>query len=308
MVDPVRRILVATDYSASAIVALNYACSIANKFDAELHILHVIEEPLPSLIPEGVWVDPQDLLPELAQDGELFLAERTKKLRLDPKIQVVRTVIVGYPSEEIHIYADDHHIDLIVLGTRGNRGLSRAVMGSVAEKTVRLAKCPVLTLHYSHEPGLDNAALAEQPVLLRTILVATDFSPPANRARDLAIALAARFGAAVHMLNVVPEPLPIPGPEGMWVRPEDLTPAGVETASKTLAENVDSIEAQSNCLIIREVKVGYPIDVIQSYAADHKVDLIVLGTQGHRGIAHLLLGSVAEKIVRLASCPVLTTH
>lgn len=308
MVDPVRRILVATDYSASAIVALNYACTIANKFDAELHILHVIEEPLPSVIPEGVWIDPQDVLPGLVHDGKLFLAERTKNLRLESKVQVVRAVTTGYPSEKIHRYADDHHMDLIVLGTRGNRGLSRAVMGSVAEKTVRLAKCPVLTLHYSHEPGLDNATLADQPVVLRTILVATDFSPPANRARDLAMALATKFGAAVHMLNVVTEPLPIPGPEGMWVRPEDLTPACVETASKALADNVASIEPQSQCLIIREVKVGYPIDVIQSYAADHKVDLIVLGTQGHRGLAHLLLGSVAEKVVRFASCPVLTTH
>jgi nucleotide-binding universal stress UspA family protein len=300
----VRRILVATDYGASAMLALDYACAIANKFGSELHILHVFEDPLPLGIPRFV-ADPGEILKTLIRNDSILLGERTKHLQVEPTIEMIRAVKVGYASDEIHRYACEHDIDLIVLGTRGRHGLSRAIMGSVAEKTVRMAKCPVLTTHYSHSRELEKA---DPSVTFRTILVATDLSPAANRARDLALNLAMKFGSEVHLLNVVEEPMPIPGPEGMWICPEDITPTYVERASERLADNVAGIEVHATCPILRAVKVGYPSNVIERYAVDHKIDLIVVGTQGHRGLAHLLLGSVAEKIVRSASCPVLTTH
>lgn len=301
---PVERILVATDYSASATLALDYACTIANKFGAELHILHVFEDPLPLGVPRFV-ADSGEILQTLVRNAGLFLNEHTKNLKLEPTVQVVRTVKCGFASDEIHNYASEHRSDLIVLGTRGRHGLTRAVMGSVAEKTVRLAKCPVLTTHYPHRR---DVASADPLVEIRTILVATDFSPAANRARDLAVSFATKFGSELHLLNVVVEPLPLPGPGGTWIRPEDVTPTYVEEALQKLADNVAAIEAEAACPVVRAVQVGYPIDTVERYAADHDVDLIVLGTQGHRGLAHLLLGSVAEKIVRSASCPVLTTH
>jgi nucleotide-binding universal stress UspA family protein len=300
----VERILVATDYSTSATLALDYACTIANKFGAELYILHVLEDPLPLGVPRFV-ADTGEILQTLVRDAGTFLSEHTKNIPVEPTIQVVRTVRSGFASDEIHKYASEHKSDLIVLGTQGRHGLSRVVMGSVAEKTVRLAKCPVLTTHYPH--GRDVAD-ADPQVEIRTILVATDFSPAANRARDLAVKLATKFGSELHLLNVVVEPLPLPGPGGTWIRPEDVIPSYIEEASQKLAENVAAIEAESARPIVRAVQVGYPIDTVERYAVDHNVDLIVLGTQGHRGLAHLLLGSIAEKIVRSASCPVLTTH
>lgn len=301
---PVERILVATDYGASATLALDYACAIANMFGAELHILHVLEDPLPLGVPR-YGADPGEILETLVRNDSVFLGERTKLLQVKPGPEVIRAVKVGYASDEIHRYASEHDIDLIVLGTRGQHGLSRAVMGSVAEKTVRIAKCPVLTTHYSHSRELEKI---DRSITFRTILVATDFSPAANRARDLALNFATKFGSEVHLLNVVEEPTPLPGPEGLWIRPENITPTDIEEASKKLADNVAALEAQSTCPMVRAVKAGYPTDVIQRYAEEHQVDLIVVGTQGHRGLAHLLLGSVAEKIVRSASCPVLTTH
>ncbi len=298
-----RRIVVATDYSTSAMMALNYACAIANRFGAELHVLHVMEKPLPLVVPQGVSVDPQECLPGLIRNATIFLGERTKHLQLEPTAQVVRAIRVGSPSEEIKKYATERDADLIVLGTRGSHGLSRLIMGSVAEKTVRLATCPVLTTHYSQ--GQEEGG---SPVNIRTILVATDFSPASNRARDLALSLSTKFGAELHLLNVVAESLPLPDPDGMWIQPDYDIPMRIEEASRKLAENVAVFEVESRRPIRQTVMVGYPIDVIERYAADQKVDLIVVGTQGHRGLAHFLLGSVAEKIVRLATCPVLTTH
>lgn len=299
-----KRILVATDYSPAAELALNYACSIANRFGAELHVLHVFEDPLPLAVPSFV-ADAKDVLQELLNNANTLLGEHCKNLPLESGVQLVRKVRVGYASDEIYEYASEHGIDLIVLGTQGRHGLSRFIMGSVAEKTVRLSSCPVLTAHCPNSRELGEAPLG---LAIRTILVATDFSPAANRARDIAVGLATKFGAEVHLLNVVVEPLPLPGPGGTWIRPEDVTPVYVKEAMQKLADNVAEIEATDGFPITRAVKVGYPIDAIERYATDHHADLIVLGTQGHRGLSHLLLGSIAEKVVRMAACPVLTTH
>ncbi len=142
---------------------------------------------------------------------------------------------------------------------------------------------------------------------IRRIVVATDFSRPANQALKYACTFAESFGAELHVLHVVVEPLPLPAPDGAWIRPEDAVPGMVEKAHRGLATATDGIELKAGRLIC-SVEVGFPIEQILKYVEDHHGDLIVLGTQGHRGLSRLLLGSVAEKIVRLATCPVLTVH
>lgn len=144
-------------------------------------------------------------------------------------------------------------------------------------------------------------------VSIRRIVVATDFSSPADQALEYACAFAEKFGAELHVLHVVVEPLPMPAPDGAWIRPEDSVPAMVEEARRDLASKTAGINLKAGSLICA-VEVGFPIEQILKYVADHQGDLIVLGTQGHRGLSRLLLGSVAEKIVRLATCPVLTVH
>lgn len=302
----IQRILVATDYSPAAKLALDFACTIANKFGAELHLLHVVVEPTPMVVPEGVWLERETIVPALARNAKIALTENTKGLQLEPNVQVIREVKIGYPSDEIQRYAVEQKVDLIVIGTQGHRGLSRILLGSVAEKTVRIAKCPVMTIH-APQPE-KNKAGASSFLTFQRILVATDFSPPAGRARDLGWTLASKYGAELHLLNIVVEPLPLPGPHGTWIRPEDATPAYVDSALRSLAEEAKEAELEPGLVVVRAVKVGYPVEAIQQYVADHQIDLIVLGTQGHGGLSHLLLGSIAEKIVRLATCPVLTTH
>lgn len=144
-------------------------------------------------------------------------------------------------------------------------------------------------------------------ILLRRILAATDFSASANHALKYARDLAENFGAELHVLNVVVEPLPLPAPDGAWIRPEDAIPEMVRRAQQDLAANTEDIKLNSGRLRCA-TEVGFPTEQILKYVKDHQVDLIVLGTHGHRGLSRLLLGSVAEKIVRLAPCPVLTVH
>lgn len=304
MLVPVRRILVATDYSPAANQALNYACAIANVFNAELHILHVMMDPLPLAVPEGGWNQRGKIIAELIRKADIELSEKTQSLPTRPDIRVLRVVREGYPAEEVRKYAANHQIDLVVLGTHGHRGLSHLLLGSVAEKTVRMVSCPVLTVH----AGNTTDETIPTQISLRRILVATDFSPAASRARDFAISLAAKFGAEIHLLHVVEPPAPIPAPDGLWIRPPDVTPTYVDDALRAIADNIKGLELGPNIQVVPAAKIGYPVEAITQYIPAHEIDLIVLGTQGHRGLAHLILGSVAEKIVRLATCPVLTMH
>lgn len=303
---PMRRILVATDYSPSAKQALNYACAIANSFNAELHILHVMMDPLPLAVPEGGLNQRDKIIAELLRKAEITHLENTQHLPSAPEVKVLRVVREGYPVNEIRKYAADQQIDLIVLGTQGHSGLSRLLLGSVAEKTVRLASCPVLTVH-----GVDSSSTDEtfpKQISPRRILVATDFSPAASRARDFASSLATKFKAELHLLHVVEIPPPIPSPDGLWISPANVTQTDVDAALRKIADNIKDLELAPDIQIIPAARIGYPVEAITQYIAENEVDLIVLGTQGHRGLAHVLLGSVAEKIVRLATCPVLTMH
>lgn len=145
-------------------------------------------------------------------------------------------------------------------------------------------------------------------VSIHRILCATDFSPPAQQAQNYASTLAEKLWAELHLLHVVVEPLPLPGPKGSWILPEAVLPSLIQKAELELADHTEASSLTTGSRPICTVKVGYPIEQILKYVKDNKIDLIVVGTQGHTGLSHLLLGSVAEKIVRLATCPVLTVH
>ena len=135
---------------------------------------------------------------------------------------------------------------------------------------------------------------------LTRILLPTDFSDTARYALDYARELAGPFGAGVHLLHVVPEPMQNLAMEAMPVV-TDLAERWKADAESRLEEiRLDGIET------VRAVRIGHAFVEILQYAADNAIDLIVMGTHGRGPVEHLLLGSVAEKVVRKASCPVLT--
>ncbi len=141
-----KRILLPTDFSDYSEQAMSYACAFAEQFDAELHILHVLQD-LVAVVPEpGVaFPPPGDYMGELKESANQALlqipaadwaADRT----------IVRETRQGPPFLEIIRYAKEQEIDMIVLGTHGRGGLAHVLLGSVAEKVVRKAPCPVLTV------------------------------------------------------------------------------------------------------------------------------------------------------------------
>jgi len=138
------RILVPTDFSEHSKTAVQYGCELASKFGADLHLLHVVEQ-LPVMYSEGAIFSPETEAELLAEAREL-LTKTPADIDVSA-LNVTRATLEGHPLVEIVRYARENEIDLIVIGTHGRTGLVHVLLGSVAEKVVRKAPCPVLTVH-----------------------------------------------------------------------------------------------------------------------------------------------------------------
>jgi universal stress protein A len=160
----IKNILVATDFSACSQVALTYARALARQFGATLHVLHAIERP---------FSDGTNGIGAVGLTGELQTAlEDAERARLDEVISaddrrtlhataVLRRL--DTPAHAIVDYAQSQHIDLVVIGTRGRHGLAHVVLGSVAERVVRTAACPVLTVRNGEREFVGPDALVQRP-------------------------------------------------------------------------------------------------------------------------------------------------
>ena len=146
----IHKIMAPADFSAHSEEAVRYACGLAERLGAELHLLHILSDVLPG--------GPDPLLmpvmpPEYYSESE-DRAEQSLCRLLDPKWGTPRAVVTevrwGSPVESIVSYAADHRVDLIVIATHGRTGLSHVLLGSVAERIVREAPCPVLTIRDHH--------------------------------------------------------------------------------------------------------------------------------------------------------------
>ncbi|HKH73362.1 MAG TPA: universal stress protein [Vicinamibacterales bacterium] len=147
MTESLNRILVPIDFSAHSEKAIRYATTLANKFGARLSLLHVIEDPFVT----GAWQaevfvpNIPELLNDLIKASETQMAGRKQQLAAHGFL-VETLVITGRPASAIVEQASDGRFDLIVMGTHGHTGLAHAFLGSVAERVVQKAPCPVLTV------------------------------------------------------------------------------------------------------------------------------------------------------------------
>jgi nucleotide-binding universal stress UspA family protein len=147
-----RRILVPTDFSKHSEIAVSYATALAEKFSSEIHLIHVVQD-LAVFVPDAVAVTPPVAVPveQFAAAARDALARAVREYHLD-RFTVHSEVREGPPFSEIVRYAKEAEVDLIVMGTHGHTGLVHVLLGSVTEKVVRKAPCPVLTVrHPEHE-------------------------------------------------------------------------------------------------------------------------------------------------------------
>ena len=281
-----KRILLPTDFSECANAALDHALILAQRFDADLHLLHVaIEE---ESLSEDEPLDTQDLMDQIELSAlARHLLSETGELRVhEERVEAfdVASTIVGFGTR--------HNIDLMVLGTHGRRGLSHFLLGSVAEKVVRTAHCPVLVCR---QPPKDLQTYDR-------ILVPYDFSADSNAALSTAISLADTFGGRIEMLHVTVPPVPIGGEVGMPAMSPPIAELQ-EQAEHALQQRIDGLDASIS--ITPRVIEGAPAWSITEHCEENTTNLVVMGSHGLTGLRRWLLGSVSERVVRTAPCPVL---
>lgn len=293
----IRKILFPTDFSETANLALAHALYLAEKYDAELHMLHVVvlhaEDPHN---PAHHFPDEREIHEKLRDLAQKRMDEATVEYAAkDLSIRhVQRRSVSAAPA--IVEYAEEEDIDLVVMGTHGRRGIRHLLIGSVAEEVVRLAPCPVLSVH---------GAKARKPLSAMThVLAPVDFSEHSKVALQTARHTAASYEADLQILHVL-ENVIHPAFYNMGaVSIKDLQP-DIEERSKAamleLFEETDGPDVRTEYF----TREGHAARTIVRFAQEQDTDLIVISTHGLTGVEHFLLGSVAEKVVRRAACPVL---
>ena len=295
----IKRILFATDFSRWARRAEDYACALACSWKASLTVLSVAEFP-PGLNPD--YPVNQQYLGDLLKTASSQLIDL--KGRAERRgIAVTTRVATGIPSEEVMTAARAEDSDLIVVGTRGKTGLAHILLGSTAERVIRGAPCPVLTVRMEPADNEGENSLS-RPVTLERILVPVDFSDCSLDALGYAVEVAQQAKASVMLLHVLePVSYGLDFDLGHIRTREDLRASWTKRL-----EELASSHRHSDVAVDVQLRGGFPSDSIIDSAQILPCDLIVMGTHGRRGISHALSGSVAEAVLRKARCPVVAVR
>jgi nucleotide-binding universal stress UspA family protein len=294
-----RRVLVPTDLSPHSLKAIDVACALADAAHAAIQFVHVVE-PAPFL-------SSLNDLPIVLSDEELMgrwkrLIERLAEERGTPHTTVSSEVRIGKPAHEIVAIAEETRPDLLVISTHGRTGLKHVLLGSTAERIVRLAPCPVMVVR-DREAGAKKEG-AKAPQLFTKILVPNDFSTRAQAALSYAGRFASKFGGELVVLHCIHYEPNVVGPEYGAFDLAVLNEVSRKTAITELTTMVrDCVPAEVQTQL--EVRVGPPIGEVPQCAREIGADLIICATHGRTGLPHVLFGSTAEGIVRHSPCPVL---
>jgi nucleotide-binding universal stress UspA family protein len=294
----VKNILFPTDFSKSAERALPHALEISRRFGGKVTILHV-RTPFgdDTSSPEFQFFDQGRY--------ELYVE---KKLEEMPEIidasELVETAMARNISAASGIleFADDHDTDIVVMGTHGRSALAQFFLGSVAEKVVRHASCPVLTVA-DHRGGYRDQADYQK------ILVAFDFSMASKDAVRRGQQFSQAYQAELEVFYVV-EQIVLPPFDKFWkASVQSELPEVLASARKAVTEALGEESLASFSLNVQAGDAdGKAEREIVEQAREKEFDLIVMGTHGLSGLDHALLGSTTERVVRTAPCPVLTFH
>jgi nucleotide-binding universal stress UspA family protein len=284
--DPFRRIILATDFSANARIAFDHAVALARHQRADLHVLHAVHTVarvgLPLEIQEAISGSLATLSQLARREGIQVSAARESGRPWEALCRIVRAG------------------DVVVIGARGHGGLP-GLLGSTADRIVRTCSAPVLTIHPTDTEASGG---------FRTVLVATDFSPGAAGAAAAAARLLDRNAkgarlAFVHAWQPLAEYYGWEMGVGGGTYPlRDET----EDEARSHMESFAAPYRDDGFQVSEIIRTGHPVRVITEEAAAIGANLVALGTSGHSGLMRFMMGSVAERLVHHAKCPVLTVH
>ena len=293
-----QRILCPVDFSDPSRKALRYAAGLARKYGSDLTVLYVEEVLLDAARSEVNRHAPILRNPE--EDLRTFV-NATGVAGLNVDVRWVAGNVVG----RILDHARGLRSDLIVIGTRGRSGLTRAILGSVADRVLRQAECPVMTIPPT---GADVAGKTDI-TLGSPILCASDFSPSCKKALDVGLWFSEQEDARVILLNVMqwPTSFPIVGAPPAMVRAFPTRTELAREARERLAAALPA-DAWHRCRSEVMVESGKPSDVILRIAANEAVTLIVMGVSSRGAIDQMIFGSTIRSVIQAAHCPVLSVR
>ncbi|HEY6549131.1 MAG TPA: universal stress protein [Vicinamibacteria bacterium] len=296
-----KRILCPVDFSDYSHRALERAVPLANWFDAEVVALHVV----PFLMPPGPGL-PHLPAPFEVTKEQHAQAERDLKALVAPFLteRAIETrVRQGTVWREILAEAEELPADLVVMGTHGRSGFQHLLLGSVTEKFVRRATCPVLTVGNLPAPPRVGP-------LFRRILCAADLTEASAHTIDFALSLAEENRAAVTLIHVIDNLPDQDSALGLHLAAPDiglLRRELVEYATGRLRRAVPDA-SRDVCRIRERVEVGTAWREILRAAKETEADLIVMGAHVHGPVGRRFFGSTSSQVVRQASCPVLVAR
>jgi nucleotide-binding universal stress UspA family protein len=283
-----QNILLATDFSGSANLAVAYAAGLARSFGAKLYAMHV-QEPINYALPAESW---QNL--ELTRGLEidfLFEAVRRECAEITPHVLLGEGVVWRAVEDAV----TRHEIDLVVVGTRGRTGIGKALLGSVAEEILRHASCPVLTV------GPRVCQSARRRGKMASLLFATDFGAASMKAAPIAISLAEENQAELTLLHVIDK----------RVAHEMRMPTDAGETCEVQLRSLLPDDAAMWCEPHYVVQYGVPAEKILEEADARDADLIVLGVHNPEGVpgaaSHLPIATV-HNVIAHATAPVLTVR
>jgi nucleotide-binding universal stress UspA family protein len=280
----VKKILVPVDFSEPSKKAVNYGLSLCLEFKAQLILTHIV---------------PYDALAYLAAK-ESLLALIPAAYREDLNFEII--VKAGDVRQELLGIVEEKDIDLVVMGSHGRSYFERMLLGSVTERMLRRLHVPILTVSHLdpakeiHEPG---------PVPLRKLMYATDLTDGSEAGLEFSMRLARGLDAhltVVHVLQAMDAALL--GLEGVGVAPDYVDQVRAQAAERL--NRLVALASDGSVPVTTVLTEGVPCDAINTLAAEHKADLVIINLQEKGRLERALLGATAERVIRTAPVPVLS--
>lgn len=290
----IERILCPVDFSEPSARAYDSAQSLARNYQARLFLQHVVDFILPSYAYYADAVYISELF-QTIRDGARKQLQAFAKSHTRNGVQPECVVQEGAVTDSIFSFAAAHKVDLIVIGTHGLKGGDRAALGSVTEKVLRKACCPVLV---SRKPG--NTVVAPDggqcSIQLRRIIFCTDFSDPARRALEYALSVAAEYDAEITLLHVLADVQSLAN-----IKEE------IATATKQLDKLIPPQRGKA-AKIKTLVRIGRAYEQIIQHASQAQADLLIMAVRGRNAVDLAVFGSTTYRAILLGSCSVLAVH
>lgn len=296
-----RQVLCAVDLSEQSVRTLKYAGAVARWYGGRLTALHVVPTFDPLEVRVGGLFDPVQIVNPVPREAVVDRVRETLDAADIPSGSADVAAEAGETTATIADQCIARRADLLVIGTHGRSGFDRLMLGSVAEKLLRKAPCPVLTV----PPHAPSSPPGE--VVFGKILCAVDFSPASLLALGFALDLARRGRASLTVVHAIE-----------WLAEEEPREIAHFSVPEFRGELVEDARARLQAILAKEDAVNARVEIavvtgrahreIAAVAVAQAPGLIVMGAQGRGGATLGAFGSTTLQVVRAAACPVLTVR